>query len=376
MASQDLVRVLIATTLGPIEVEGITDLGPSESSIVVLGAGSDLIPAMRVPYRNFIAKGSGVIARSFGHEAFRLELSGEIHIGESWQLAIFIAHALHKAGRLAKKGERAPKIVWATGQVDYYLRVSQIGHIHDKIASSLPRFSAARDAGYAVHVFWPKANESDADELTRERLAALGISIHEIDQTASVLPVLDLPVQASNADALVWSGAPYKGLEAFGQDEEAIFFGRGRAREEALEQLRTAAAQGAAFLLIHGSSGSGKSSLARAGMLNAILRASDEAEDWRVAVMPTVQKARTPLQALAEAMCTALPGLKGAAHPGLLALTRENPAAAVDRIVAQLKISGAHQRSKLGLLVDQLEDVLLWGEDGPAEIQESQPDRT
>ena len=357
----DRVRVLIATTQGPVEIEAIIDLDPGEASIVALGSSADVVPGLLASYRNFVAKGSGVVARSFGHEAFRLELSGEIHAGESWQLAVFIAHALHRQGRLAEAGEAASSLVWATGQVDYHLRVAEIGHVPEKVAGSLERLGTERAAGTEVHAVWPRANASDADETIRARLAALGIRVHEAEQAGAILAALGIGlIEAAGPEAAQWSGSPYRGLAAFGQAERSIFFGRGRAREEALSRLRTAAARDVAFLLIHGSSGAGKSSLARAALIGDIAAEAQEADVWHEAVLPAVQPGRSPLRALAQALAAGVPGFWEDQEDDLLVLMATAPQDVVARLGERLGPAGGRRQAKLVLLIDQLEDVLFW----------------
>src|SRR5260221_4436863 len=64
-----------------------------------------------------------------------------------------------------------------------------------------------------------------------------------------------------------WAGSPYRGLQAFDVDQAAIFFGRERAEREITEALVRHAGDGVPFMLVLGPSGSGKSSLVRAGLL-------------------------------------------------------------------------------------------------------------
>ncbi len=66
--------------------------------------------------------------------------------------------------------------------------------------------------------------------------------------------------------------SPFRGLDAFEFDHADLFFGRARAIATCTERLEQLAASGKAFLLIYGMSGSGKSSLLRAGLLPAITR--------------------------------------------------------------------------------------------------------
>ena len=70
--------------------------------------------------------------------------------------------------------------------------------------------------------------------------------------------------------AVVWpiatKGSPFRGLAAFGAKHAAVFFGRGADITRAVDAFKDAAERGTPFLLLIGSSGSGKSSLARAGL--------------------------------------------------------------------------------------------------------------
>src|SRR6185436_19994795 len=66
--------------------------------------------------------------------------------------------------------------------------------------------------------------------------------------------------------------SPFRGLEAFEFENADLFFGRARAIAACTERLEQQAAGGKAFLLIYGMSGSGKSSLLRAGLLPSITR--------------------------------------------------------------------------------------------------------
>jgi hypothetical protein len=60
-------------------------------------------------------------------------------------------------------------------------------------------------------------------------------------------------------------GSPFRSLEAFQFAHAPVFCGRTHAIGEVLDRLRRKAAQGRAFVLILGASGSGKSSLASGG---------------------------------------------------------------------------------------------------------------
>lgn len=73
---------------------------------------------------------------------------------------------------------------------------------------------------------------------------------------------------AEREQEISWTkGSPYRGLEPFDVEHAPIFFGRRREVERARARLIASAMDGKPFLLITGASGSGKSSLARAGLI-------------------------------------------------------------------------------------------------------------
>jgi WD40 repeat protein len=139
---------------------------------------------------------------------------------------------------------------------------------------------------------------------------------------------------------------PYKGLDFYDVADAPLFFGRERLTADMVEAVREHT-----FLAIVGASGSGKSSLARAGLIAALLgRAGRSLErgvqpplgsrDWRyVAVTPTA----APFEALAR-------GLAGDGTAGAALLT----ALAADPLALRTHAaSGEH----LLLLVDQFEEL-------------------
>lgn len=65
-----------------------------------------------------------------------------------------------------------------------------------------------------------------------------------------------------------WHGAsPYRGLQFFDQQHSDVFFGRSRAKSEMIQSIRRAVENDCGFVLLLGKSGSGKSSLIRAGVI-------------------------------------------------------------------------------------------------------------
>ena len=96
---------------------------------------------------------------------------------------------------------------------------------------------------------------------------------------------------------------PFPGLRPFEADESHLFFGREAATDELLRKLRNNR-----FIAVVGTSGSGKSSLVRAGVLpdlhGGFMAAAGSS--WRVAIL---RPGDAPIQALAESLSA--PGVLG-----------------------------------------------------------------
>ncbi len=84
---------------------------------------------------------------------------------------------------------------------------------------------------------------------------------------------------------------PWLGLQAYGRKESALFFGRGRVVEEILGRLLDPARP--PLLAVVGSSGTGKSSVVRAGVLPRLehppAEAAEKTGTWTVARLPRLQ---------------------------------------------------------------------------------------
>ena len=113
-------------------------------------------------------------------------------------------------------------------------------------------------------------------------------------------------------------GSPFRGLQAFDAGHASVFFGRRRVVERARERLADAARRGTPFLLILGTSGAGKSSVARAGLQPRLTQpgAVPGVDLWRCCTMRP-SEGETPLHALARALYQpgALPELAAGDNP-------------------------------------------------------------
>lgn len=177
-------------------------------------------------------------------------------------------------------------------------------------------------------------------------------------------------------------GSPFRGLAPFDVEHAPIFFGRGRETERVRARLVANAVGGVRFLLVTGASGSGKSSLARAGLLARLTQPGGMGEAagfarW-AAVTPLglVAGERHWSSGLADALFSQAALGAGLAlgdfdTPARLAplLARGGPEAAAPlaRALARMKeadpqiarVAGPAPGALL-LLVDQMEELFSW----------------
>jgi len=140
---------------------------------------------------------------------------------------------------------------------------------------------------------------------------------------------------------IVFHGVPYPGLKAFGLEDALVFYGRARALAAVKAALRAQAGRNCAFLLTFGMSGSGKSSLVRAGLVHALTTIPGwipEVDVWRWCGVRPGDATGDPLDALTQAFFgdTALPELRTASIDAeRLARTLRNNPDDVDLILAR-----------------------------------------
>jgi WD40 repeat protein len=162
-------------------------------------------------------------------------------------------------------------------------------------------------------------------------------------------------IEAAEADATqipTLPFAPYPGLRAFEEPEAVVFFGREAQVGAILERLRSEQ-----FVAVVGGSGSGKSSLVRAGVLPALRAGALGAEHsaWRIL---TMTPGENPLATLAaQLLDTGLlqkrwPNTVSGRAQLTVALQRSDRA-----LIEQIRALGLPPGTRLLLLVDQFEEV-------------------
>jgi energy-coupling factor transporter ATP-binding protein EcfA2 len=140
--------------------------------------------------------------------------------------------------------------------------------------------------------------------------------------------------------------APYRGLRAFGEQDAELFFGRDGEVQRLLEKLKSSR-----FIAVLGPSGSGKSSLVRAGLLPPLRAgALSGGEQWRVCVL---RPGAAPLTALAAQLTTLQAGQAMQATLDGLAEDPRSLHLSVELALAERAADG----ERVVVFVDQLEEV-------------------
>ncbi|MCB9957425.1 MAG: DUF2610 domain-containing protein [Rhodospirillaceae bacterium] len=144
---------------------------------------------------------------------------------------------------------------------------------------------------------------------------------------------------------------PYPGLRAFRSDEADLFFGRDRALDSMIETLARTR-----FLAVIGSSGSGKSSLVRTGLLQSLRigHYHKAGSTWRVADM---HPGGRPLYNLAAALLAAAEGPAEMADADVLAAYL---ARAPRSIINWVEAGNVPAGSNLLILADQFEELFRY----------------
>ncbi len=232
--------------------------------------------------------------------------------------------------------------------------------IRKQLSDTLPPIQTLRpDLPYAVNIIiWratskrPEARYPDAYSLANDLKQVLAP-----DSTTSVMAQLSTPSiprilsNPPNANTIILEpptgyANPYKGLQAFQEADETDFFGRKELIERLIKRL-AGDEKSTRFLAIVGPSGSGKSSIALAGLIPALKRgALFGSQEWfYVQITPSsdpLQQLADGLLSIAASTPTSLTDLFGAGEDALAMI--------IPKILPV-------DNSELVLLIDQFEEV-------------------
>jgi AAA ATPase domain len=150
----------------------------------------------------------------------------------------------------------------------------------------------------------------------------------------------------------IWNSSrpPYPGLEAFTEQDAAIFFGREAEIAALLDRLQPTLADPAhRFMAVIGPSGVGKSSLVQAGLIPRLAKLRS-----RWVVVPPLVPEDQPTRSLAYNLAAVLPSTSVDA----LSAELGDDSAALVRPVEQLRAASGGRAVSVLLVIDQAEELL------------------
>ena len=219
-------------------------------------------------------------------------------------------------------------------------------------------FTQARALGKPI---FPVIDTPTGERLIAPDIQALDLTSDKeggLEQLARQLTQIALDAQGGFAwDA---SRPPYPGLLAFEEEDAAVYFGRDDDIRRLIERLNARRAQGGARLVaLLGASGSGKSSLMRAGVVPRLKRAG---RIW--IVLPPMRPQTRPLDELARMLAIAADrGFEWRALRGRL--ESGEPAEVLHEIADDLRVRHGANEAQILMPIDQAEE--LFGAADPAQ---------
>jgi tetratricopeptide (TPR) repeat protein len=245
------------------------------------------------------------------------------------------------------------------------------------------QLEAARQQWRALQAFWNRhfLSEDGAFRAAFNTFRELDDFETELERHLRQLLRQRLPAAAPRGERgeIAWTeGSPFRGLEAYQAEHAAIFFGREQAEKEVIEALARQAEAGVAALVVLGASGSGKSSLVRAGVIPTLTVPGvvTGVSLWRRVLFRPGGTEGDVFDRLA--LATIREGLPELPDAGIdaVALAQQWRAAPAQgalpigvglRAAAHGTLSGAAGEPRLILLVDQLEELFTLSDTSAAE---------
>ena len=168
-----LPAIWIATTRGPVEVVSITEEDPDIRSVLCLSDSFQELPISPL-YDAFVRRPTGLIEQMTGHPSYRVDLSGPITQGHSWQVGLTVMHLFHaKPDKSAANSHHS--LLWTTGKVTPKGIVQPVGEIKKKWQTTLDAFDKKPSFVDPVLVIAHPANIAEIQAIENESPSELAI---------------------------------------------------------------------------------------------------------------------------------------------------------------------------------------------------------
>ena len=206
-------------------------------------------------------------------------------------------------------------------------------------------FVQARATGKAIFpiIFTPDGGQTFAGDLQRVDFSA----DPEGGRRSLAQRLKDLALDVQSGFDWDPRRAPYPGLPAFEREDAAVYFGRDPEVRELIDRLRARRAMGGAHMLaVLGASGSGKSSLVRAGVLPRLQKFEPG-----FVVVPPLRPGTDPCAELARALA------EGLGQPLQWRTLLEHLQAEPGAVATDLLMAAGRREATLLITIDQAEEL-------------------
>ena len=215
---------------------------------------------------------ASVNIRSTSSDSVNL-ISGSSSVCLGFTLALFDAFwttQLHK-------GEGLKTTIFATGQVQNNGDIKAISYLKEKLRGTIAFAKKNQLSQFIICV--PESNVDEISDTLRKEIAQYGGQILSAKRIPDLLGLL-LGNEYDGEALSRWE--PFKGLKSFEYEDSIRFFGRDREIERLYDDLE----HNRGILIVSGPSGSGKSSLVKAGLIPKL--ASQKSNIKWTSITPTL----------------------------------------------------------------------------------------
>ncbi|WP_010178681.1 ATP-binding protein [Glaciecola sp. HTCC2999] len=199
-------------------------------------------------------------------------IAGSTSATLGYTLALFNAFWTKQLG----KGEGITTPIFATGEVHGSGNIISISYLQEKLQNTIKVVRDQQISKFTICI--PQSNISDISEVQKKEIEEIGGTVI----SANTIPELleQLLHNEYDGEALGrWT--PFKGLKSFEYEDSIRFFGRDREIERLYEDLE----HNRGILIVSGPTGSGKSSLVKAGLIPKLANQKNNF-NW-ISVTPT-----------------------------------------------------------------------------------------
>ena len=166
--------VVIPTTNNLVGISDITYEDPLVSSVICENNNLEALP-ISPQYNSFVKSPTGIIEKITGHSSYRIDITGRIEQGDSWQLGVAIAHIFHKKNLINfSKNQNLisndeDTIIWASGIINSNLDIKKIDYLEKKIENSVVFFKECLKKNILIKIILSHENINDFNEIVSKR---------------------------------------------------------------------------------------------------------------------------------------------------------------------------------------------------------------